>query len=136
MKVAHKNEQYLATGEGKYGLFLKQNFMNFQPRFYVIAAKEPVETTGGLMWGIKIVQDIENPALEPIAEVFINNEYVFLWRDQFWRVALNKDLHKIVRYVDPNERINHMLQQEWFKDIPPTCNKLLLIYQVGHQAIE
>ncbi len=134
MKKAYQNNPYLSPTQ--YALFLKKTFLGFDARYYVAASAAEVETTDGPMYAVHITQDIENPALEPVGEVFINNEYVYLWREHFWRVAVTNRDKPIIRYVDQNEITNSNLRDGWFKNIPPVCNKVLLIYRVGSQAIE
>ena len=44
---------------------------------------------------------IEDPNLETIAEGWVNREHVYLWRDDFWLVAVNRYGKRLLRHDAP-----------------------------------
>ncbi len=113
----------------RYRLFLKKQFVTREPRYYSVAYYRKVETPDGPMYAMKIVQGLENPDLEPIAECWINNEYVYLWRGHCWTIAVDK----------ANNRILNLHREEGLYEaslLPSACDKTIIVHKVGTDAIE
>jgi len=135
MKHAHRRSYDFKNPE-KYRLFLKKQFTTLKPHFYSVAYYRRVETTDGPMYAVKIVPEgIENPELEPIAEVWINGEFVYLWNDHCWAIATNDKNRPICEYsngaysLDPYEFSG--------VDGPPLpCHKVMLIYRIGTDPVD
>lgn len=135
VKQAFK-KQYIYSNPGKYRLFLKKQFTRLEPRWYSITHHQEVLTIDGPMVAAKIIyNEIENPHLEIIAEVWINDEYIYLWRDHCWTIAVDKGNKPICELLcgaswheifDPNQ----------FTLPPPCCNKVLLLHKIGSQTVE
>ncbi len=135
VKQAFK-KRYVYSNPEKYRLFLKKRFTQLEPRWYSIAYYQEVETSDGPMFAVKIVQgEIENPHLEPIAEVWINDEYVYLWRDHCWTIAVDKDNKPICKL--PEGKAWHMVfDPDQFTLPPKHCNKVLILHRIGSQTVE
>lgn len=114
----------------RYRLFLKKQFVTREPRYYSVAYYRKVETPDGPMYAMGIVQGLENPELEPIAECWINNEYVYLWRGHCWTVAVDKDNARILKLISRSDGLFEA------SVIPPPCDKTLIIHKVGTDTVE
>ncbi len=135
MKLAFK-KQYAYTSPEKYRIFLKQKFTSLTPRYYSVVAAEDVETVEGQMVAMQIVTDeIENPKYEPIAEVWINDEYVYLWRDYCWTTAVDKNNRSICQ-INDQFSTQAVLGDKRFTIIPAPCNKTMLIHKIGSEPVE
>jgi hypothetical protein len=135
MKQAFK-KKYDFGDANKYRLFLKRHLTKVVPRFYGVAACRAVDTTDGPMYALQIVLDIENPNFEPIAEAWINDEFIYLWRDHCWAVAVDKQGCKIVKedYCSGDPFANMVIND--INTIPVPCNKVLLVHRVGLSEVE
>lgn len=118
----------------RYRLFLKSQFLSREPRYYSVAYYRLVQTPDGPMYAMKLTAGIENPDLEPIAECWINNEYVYLWRDHCWTVAVDKKNKRIMELEGLDVRGDSSLYDTSI--IPAPCNKTLVIHKVGTDTIE
>lgn len=141
VKQAFK-KRYLHSNPEKYRLFLKRVFTTLPPRWYSVAYFREIETTDGPMYAAKLVQNqIDNPALDPIAEVWINNEYVYLWNDQCYTIAVDKNNRPICTIQTDQAPSGWLLWEQVFDPNqytlpPPLCDKVLLLHRIGHQAVE
>ncbi len=135
-KAYHKKYDY--GSPEKYRLFLKKNFLTLEPTYYSVASCTEVDTVEGPMYAIHIVSGaLENPELETIAEVWINDEFVYLWRDHCWGIAVNKDNHPIITSKKPQWSMTASVGKKTIiNQRPQTCDKSILIHKIGHQAIE
>ncbi len=126
----------------KYRVFLKNRFLNLKPTYYVVSANTEVDTPDGPMCAITITADIENPEQEPIAEIFINSEFVYLWQNHCWVVAVDKKDRPIsTAHIKTREQLHSTFGQgpvaaKPFTNTIPPCNKTLVIYKIGTQEIE
>lgn len=128
VKKAFK-KRYLYSNPEKYRIFLKKVFTTQPPRWYSVAHHQEVETADGPMQAVKIVLGmIENPALEAIAEVWVNGEYVYLWREYCWTIAVDKNNAPICQ-SDWNDTSGE------FTITPPPCHKTMLLHQVGSSTV-
>lgn len=115
-----------ASREEKYLLFLKQQILGLEPKFYVVVHKRRVLTPDGEMFVVRITTDIEHPGFEPVAEGWINGRFIYLWRDHCWSIAVDDNNKQIIRYDDP---VNA-------DDIHSSyCNKTLLLFKIGIDEI-
>ncbi len=146
MKQAFKKKYDYASDE-KYRIFLKKKFTTLTPRYYSVVAAEEVDTCEGPMVAMKIVTDeIENPNYEPIAEVWINDEYVYLWREHCWTIAVNKNNERIYQMQDRWHDLmtkgrqvfsaQTIINPDKFTIAPSPCNKVILIHKIGHEPVE
>lgn len=103
MKKAYRQQYSFASGSDaeKYEIFLKQQILRLKPNFYGVAHKKKIQTQDGPMFAVHLSTAIEDPNLETIAECWINNQIIFLWRDRCWAIAAGIDgkqlLHRIVK---------------------------------------
>lgn len=126
MKQAFKKDLPYANPD-KYRLFLKQKFTTLTPQFYGVVAVQRIETADGPMYAIKIDPDaISDPTKDSIAEVWINDEYVYLWRDHCWMVAVDKN----------NAPLSQRLTLNEFTAVPRSCNKVLVVHRIGSLTVE
>lgn len=133
MKKAFKKKFDYASPE-KYRLFLKKQLLNLAPRYYSVVSEHEIETTDGTMVAVRIVYDqIENPNYELIAEVWINDEYIYLWRDQCWTIAVDKDNQRICQMQSTSTKMMHGSSK--FTVAPEPCHKTMVIHQIGHEPI-
>lgn len=113
----------------KYLLFLKKHALDVSPQYYVVVESRPVMTTDGPMYAVRISTDIEDPEFEPIAESWINNQIIYVWQDQCWGIAVNKDGKQMLKYeVEPPQPIS-------FINKAPYSAKTALIFQIGQDKI-
>ncbi len=97
MKKAFKKRfDFASTNPERYLIFLKEHFTKTKPRFKSVLSKTRVDTVDGVMFAVDIVDDIENPNLDTIAECVVNGETIFLWNDHCWAVAVDKDEKEII----------------------------------------
>jgi hypothetical protein len=83
------------------------------------------------MYAIKIIEDLENPELEPIAECWLNNYYFYLWRNECWTIAADKTGKAILQNCGPKWSEVNDAQH------PATrCKKVLVIYKLGDHDVE
>lgn len=128
-RAYHKRFDFV-TDSGKYLLFLKQNLKNINPLFYSVAYCREVKTTDGPMYAIRIITELDDPSLEPIAECLINNQFVYLWRNHCWSVAVDQNGSELIRMGTINEGLPFI-----YKKSQP-CHKTLLIHKIGTEPIE
>lgn len=84
------------TKAEKYLLFLKRQALELNPNFYAVTNNREVDTCDGKMYTLRITNDIESPEFETIAELFINNQHIYIWRDHCWGIAVNSNGNEIV----------------------------------------
>ena len=85
------------------------------------------------MYALQLSTAIEDPNLESIAEGWINNQYIYLWRDRCWAVAVDKDNNPICRYA-ANNNLNELAT--WTEDFLKNYqNKSLVLYQISTDPI-
>ncbi len=128
IKQAYKKKYDYGNSE-KYRIFLKQNLLKLQPRYYSVSGCKRIDTTDGIMYAVSIIQDIENPALEPIIEAFINDEYIYLWRDHCWAIAVDKEGSRIVTQSDCDPDILNIAIPEKAYD------KIMVIHRIGLDTV-
>jgi len=128
---AFKND-YSFINPNKYRLFLKSNLLRLNPNYYSVTQAKSIQTTTGPMYAVRIVLEITNPDLEPIAECWINNEHIYLWRDQCWAIAVDKDKKLICIYDD----MVIVAAAGPINVIPPPCNKTMVIHPIGEMPIK
>ncbi len=141
--------KYNFSNPEKYQLFLKEHILKLAPRFYSVVNVKEIETVQGTMFAIKIIyNEIQNPKFEPIAEAIINSEYIYLWRDYCWAIAVDKNDKHILKEEVPliqhrSHMTNHGLQtvttfgaNHNINDPIAPCNKRMIIHQIGIAAIE
>jgi hypothetical protein len=138
VKLAYKKKYDFGDHE-KYRLFLKEHLLKLSPRYYGVCACRRIDTSDGLMYAIKIVQDLENPHFEPIVEAWINDEFVYLWRDHCWAIAVDKNGKRIIKSalfptacLDLNLPMHHKDQAL----IPDMADKFIVIHRIGTETIE
>ncbi len=141
-KLAYKRQYDFGHTE-RYRIFIKNNLLTLNPAYYSIVAAKKVLTVDGEMYGVKIVREIQNPNLEMIAECYINGEYVYLWNDYCWAVAVNKDKHSIAKViVDDKEDMctfGSLGNAHWsatFNRPTGVGTKVLLLYRIGTSKVE
>lgn len=121
----------LTFGEtDRYYIFLKEHLLELNPKYYVVAKKQKVMTEDGIMYAIRIVQDIEIPDLEVIAECRINSMFIYLWRDNCWAIATDKYQRPIIK--NDNNNINLVSKRKLHHE---QCNKTIVIHKVGVSSI-
>lgn len=135
VKQAFK-KKYLYSNQEKYRLFLKRKFTTLTPNWYSVSSYTEVLTVDGPMFAVEIIQnEIENPSYEPIAEVWINDEYVYLWREHCWTVAVDKN-NKPICKLPKGEPWWEIFGPNQFTLPPRACHKILLIHRIGHLTVE
>ena len=112
----------------KYHVFLKQHLLQLNPQYYVVAQRQRISTPDGIMYALRIVQDVEIQNLEPIAECWINSMFIYLWRDHCWTIAVDKYKRPIIK----NDRV--VIQQKRLR--PEPQNKTIVIHRVGISQVE
>lgn len=96
-----------------YEEFLKNHITEANPIYRSIDKYKDIITVDGPMCAVHIVDDINDPNLEIIVECILNGQFLYLWRDQCWMVAVNEygqDVHSRIyeetkwgsRYIDDN----------------------------------
>jgi hypothetical protein len=128
----------------KYRVFLKRHLIKLSPRYYSVASWRRVETVDGPMYALKIIMDaVDNPNLEVIAEAWINDEYIYLWRDHCWAIAVDKDNRSVLKE-------EHTADEELciaafggqliggcgtVNVAPFPCNKIMVVHRIGNETI-
>jgi hypothetical protein len=139
VKAFHKKFEFGSSE--RYRLFLKKHLLKLNPRYYSIAYYRRVGTTSGEMFALKIVQELQNPGLEPIAECWINDQYVYVWRDQCWMVATDERGRQVLKEEGPENEVrvslgvSGQLGRRKFDIAPSPCNKTLLLHKVGTESV-
>lgn len=139
MKVLYK-KQYPYSNQDKYRIFLKNQLTNQTPRLYSVVTADEIETVSGPMFALHItIDEISNPNLEIIAEVWINDDYMYVWRDQCWTIAV--DSNNFPAWKSPKSDRNESswqvsMKHGGFTIAPAPCNKVLVIHKVGTQPVE
>src|SRR5262245_43595221 len=99
LKACRLRFDYLSQNKSNnYLMFLKKNLLANDPYYYGVAAARLVDTREGPMYAIRIIEDIENPEFEPIAECTLNGRFYYLWRDRCWAIANNFSNCPILQY--------------------------------------
>jgi hypothetical protein len=143
MKKAYKQQYSFAIGEDaeKYEIFLKQQILQLNPNFYGVANKKKVHTTDGLMFAVDLTTVIEDPTLESVAECWINNQLIYLWRDRCWTIAVGKDKKQLLYRMHRRGIDAAMLARaaassaDWSINNTDWADKSLLIYPIGTDPI-
>lgn len=120
-------QQYDFGNSDKYRIFLKKNILSLNPRYYSVSEHCEVTTVDGLMHAVKIITELTDPSFEPIVECIINRQFIYLWRDQCWAVAVDKHGDKII--MEENNK------DYGINATPEQCNKTLIIHQIGTDPI-
>jgi hypothetical protein len=146
VKQAYKKKYDFSNSE-KYRLFLKKHLTKLTPRYYSVASCRQIHTVDGPMYALRIVTgEIENHNLEVIAEAWINDEYIYLWRDHCWAIAVDKNSQRILRE-------DRLFDEEFcgtaagfggqvtgsaatINVAPSPCNKTMVIHKVGTESID
>lgn len=131
---AYKRKAYYS--DERYRCFLKQNLLTFNPIYYSIVAAQCIETPVGQMYAVQLVKDIEDPQYEAIAEVWLNHEFVYLWRDHCWLIAVDQKEQWIVKLTLGTTKYHSDSLLLDVNNIPIPCNKTMVIHQVGVTPIE
>jgi len=77
--------------DNAYLLFLKKLLLSATPIFLGVVAKCSISTPDGPMYLVHVVDNgIDDPSFEPIAQCIINQQYIYLWRNRCWGVAVDK----------------------------------------------
>lgn len=139
MKKAYRKKYQFGDSE-RYRIFLKKNLLRLNPRYYSIAALTSLQTPDGPMYAIQIVAEIADPNMEPIAECWINDQYIYLWREHCWTIAVDDRGNEILKEDFPHHSgsFGGTVQVGKAKlDIaPPACNKTMIIHQIGNEPLE
>jgi hypothetical protein len=143
MKKAYRKRYEFGDSE-KYRLFLKKNLLRLNPRYYSVASYRSFETPDGLMYAVQIIAEIEDPTIEPIAECWINDQYIYLWREQCWTIASDEKGRLILREGNQHSfsglqtGLGSTVKNSQYKiDIaPPPCNKVMVIHPIGTETVE
>ena len=106
----------------KYQVFLKDHILELSPKYYGVAESQKVSTPDGIMYDVKLVEELGNPEHEIIAECFVNNSYIYLWRDKCWMVAVNTNDPKL------------LLEQRWVRTEPYAGMKNMVLFQIGESC--
>lgn len=114
----------------KYLLFLKQHILKLKPRFYAVIHCREIITSDGKMYALRITTDIEHPGFEPIAEAWINGQYIYLWKDHCWAVAVDEKEKQILQYD------NRMLNPNDVSLRDKHLNKTILLFKIGMDRVE
>jgi len=124
---AHKTK--LSFGEtNRYHIFLKQHLLQLNPQYYVVAQRQKIITPDGVMYALRIVQDVEIQNLEPIAECWINSTLIYLWRDFCWAIAVDDRQQPIIK----NDRV--IIPQKRLR--PEPQNKTIVLHRVGISQVK
>lgn len=133
-KAYKKSYGFLSTTRAeKYSLFLKENLLNLNPKYYVVVGQKRVNTPDGEMFALRITTDIEFPNFEPIAECWINGSDIYLWRDKCWGIAVDEEGKEIKKL----ERITKLVvtgDLDTARQKP--INKTVLLFPIGVDEIE
>lgn len=143
MKKAYRQQYSFANGENaeKYEIFLKKQLLKLSPNFYGLTHRKKIKTTDGFMLAIRLTTAIEDPTLETVAECWINNQLIYLWRDRCWTIAIDQNkklLYRLDYMKDGNIGTilaNHMLQDNLMESWRQWTNKSVLIYPVGTDPV-
>ena len=111
------------TRSEKYLIFLKKQILKLEPKFYAVVHSREITTPDGKMYALRITKDIEHPGFESIAEGWINNQFIYLWRNHCWGISVNKDDKQMIQYDD---RTTIPIE---FR--PDYLNKTILIFKIG-----
>lgn len=137
MKQAYK-KKYDYQHPERYRRFLKQHLLVLTPIYYAVVAQRQLDTPDGMMWALSLKHhSIDDPTLELAAECWLNGEYIYLWQNWCWGIAVNDRGHPILQYH--NNIIDSVLSpwhqssvdDDDFTTIHQPCNKALVIYQLG-----
>ena len=77
------------------------------------------------MHALRIVQDIEIPKFEIIAECWINSTLIYLWRNYCWAVANDKNNIPLIKTEQKFIDIN----------LKTPKNKTIIIYKINNLKI-
>lgn len=130
-------KQYDFGDPEKYRMFLKRQLLKLNPRYYSVASFKKIETSDGPMYAVRIVLEIENPGMEPIAECWINDQYIYLWRDYCWTIAVNDKGNEVLNedYSNhPEEPFSFAVKvpgQSKLDIAPKPCNKTMVVHRIG-----
>ena len=133
MKKIYK-KQYNFGDPVKYRIFLKAQILKLNPRLYSVVCSRSIDTTSGPMCALKLITDIANPNLEPIAECWINDQFIYLWREHCWAIAVTSNGQEVFTYTSFDEPKAHQ-QKNKFDIAPKPCNKVLVIHKIGDEPI-
>ena len=123
--AAFKAQLPFCEDTDRYYVFLKQQLLKSEPTLYVVSQRKRINTQDGIMYTLRIVQDIEIPDLEPIAECWINSVLIYLWRDHCWTIAVNRHGQPIIK----NDKGPHALM------ISTPQNKTIIIHKIGTSQV-
>lgn len=97
--IAYKTQYSFADTPEKaerYRVFLKQHILELSPKYYGVTDVQRVLTPDGVMYAIRLVPELADPSYEIIAECWVNNVHIYLWRDTCWMIAVDKHRGLIV----------------------------------------
>lgn len=118
----------------KYLIFLKQQILKLEPKFYAVIHNREITTPDGKMHALHITTDIEHPGFESIAEGWINNQFIYLWRNHCWGIAVNKSDKQMIQY--DNRSINPITIKGFGLELRSSyLNKAILIFKIGIDEI-
>ena len=129
--VAHKTRYSFADTPEKaerYRVFLKEHILELSPKYYGITDKQKVLTPDGVMYAVKLVPELDDPAYEIIAECWVNNVHIYLWRDRCWMAAVDKNKRLIVDAKwSQAGTLFHLDEQP--------LSKTMIIFQIGEPCV-
>lgn len=130
--MTYSKQHYgFAEGEAakKYELFLRDNILSLNPKYYGIVDYQAIRTWDGPMCTLGLTKELCDPNLDVIAEGFINNQYVYLWKDVVWTTAREQNASAarstIQPFVLPTDIRVELLDTNY------TTNLVIVIYPIG-----
>lgn len=109
----------------KYELFLRDNILKLNPKYYGVIVAQAIKTNDGPMCLLQLTTELDDPGLDIVAEGYINSQYVYLWRDIVWTVALEHN--KILARAHNSF---HSMNYQGVSEISPN-GMVIVIYPIG-----
>lgn len=139
MVNAFKAKLSFADTDG-YLIFLKRHLLELNPKYYVVSQRKKIKTSDGIMYALRITEDVEIPDLEPIAECWINSTFIYLWRNYCWTIAVDRRGQRIIKYDKLNDITSSSLfggglqsSKAPYGSRPEQRNKTIIIHKVGQK---
>lgn len=87
-KIYPIRKRSIAFGDAtKYIHFLSQFVLHQKPTLFSVTQRKRIDTLDGPMYILHLVDDVANPEFEIIAEVILNGNFIYYWRNSYWTVA-------------------------------------------------
>lgn len=121
-----------------YELFLKDNVFSVEPTYYTVPRWHEVETDGPIMRVAKLSPELAKPN-PVVAECIINSTSVFVWDDQYWVIAKNKNGIPHSKYFVYDEKAKRHIEMSYMGAFQtsrpqgsgqPNFERLIVIYEI------